>query len=121
VHYDPLLAKLITWGRDRDEAIARMARALDEYRIDGIKTSISFHRKVMDHPAFRDGDLDTGFVAAHPELVAPSEDPWLEEVAVVAAAVAHFRRVERASTLAGSSARQARRSPWRSPPAGWRR
>ena len=122
VHYDALLSKLVAWGRDRDEAIARMARALDEYRIDGIKTSISFHRKVMDHPAFRDGELDTGFVAAHPELVAPSEDPWLEEVAVLAAAVAHFRRVERASALAGAPAGERRRSPWRwGPAAGWRR
>ena len=48
VHYDPLLAKLITWGGDRDEAAARMARALDELRVDGVTTSIAFHRRVMD-------------------------------------------------------------------------
>jgi acetyl/propionyl-CoA carboxylase alpha subunit len=113
---------LIAWGCDRDEAIARMSRALDEYRIDGIKTSISFHRKVMEHPAFRSGNLDTGFVKDYPELVAPSEDPWLQEVAIVAAAVAHFRRVERASAAhsVGSQAGE-RRSAWRWGPTGWRR
>ena len=121
VNYDPLLSKLIAWGRDREEAIARMARALDEYRIDGIKTSISFHRKVMEHPAFRSGDFDTGFVAAYPELVAPSEDAWLQEVAIVAAAIAHFRRVERASAQADASKSDRVRSAWRWGPTEWRR
>jgi acetyl-CoA carboxylase biotin carboxylase subunit len=121
VHYDPLLSKLIAWGPDRDEAIARMARALDEYRIDGLKTSISFHRKVMDHPAFRAGELHTGFLEEYPELVKPGVDPWLEDVAVVAAAVAHFRRLERASALAERKGENAPRSAWRWGSTGWRR
>ncbi|HEX4825958.1 MAG TPA: acetyl-CoA carboxylase biotin carboxylase subunit [Candidatus Polarisedimenticolaceae bacterium] len=97
VFYDPMLAKLIAWGHDRAEAAARMARALNELRIDGIKTSINFHRRVMTHPAFLAGDLHTGFLEEHPELVAPAADPWLEEIALLAAAVAHFRRLERQS------------------------
>jgi acetyl-CoA carboxylase biotin carboxylase subunit len=121
VHYDPLLSKLVAWGRDRDEAISRMARALDEYRIDGVKTSISFHRKVMVHPAFRAGDLHTGFLEEYPELVKPGADPWLDEVAVVAAAVAHFRRVERASAVAHETGGGAPRSAWRWGSTGWRR
>jgi len=121
VHYDPLLSKLIAWGRDRDEAIARMARALDEYRIDGLKTSISFHRQVMGHPAFRAGDLHTGFLEEYPELLKPGVDPWLDEVAVVAAAVAHFRRVERASALSDPTGDGAPRSAWKWGSTGWRR
>jgi acetyl/propionyl-CoA carboxylase alpha subunit len=107
VHYDPLLAKLIAWGHDRAEAAARMARALNELRIDGVKTSINFHRRVMTHPAFLAGDLHTGFLEEHPELLASSADPWLEEIALLAAAVAHFRRLERES-LAGPGGRASR-------------
>jgi len=60
--YDPLIAKLLTWGRDRNEAIARMKRALSEYRIYGIKTTIPFHLHVMDNDSFISGKYDTGFV-----------------------------------------------------------
>jgi acetyl-CoA carboxylase biotin carboxylase subunit len=92
--YDALIGKLVAWGQDRAQAIARMAQALDELRIDGVTTSVSFHRKVMSHPAFRRGDLDTGFLERFPELLVPVDDPWLREIAVIAAAVAHFRRIE---------------------------
>ena len=81
-----------------------MARALDELRIDGLTTSVSFHRKLMDHPAFVRGDLHTGFLEDHPELLSPGADPWLDEIAVVAAAVAHFRRVELRSERQASAA-----------------
>jgi acetyl-CoA carboxylase biotin carboxylase subunit len=122
VHYDPLLAKLITWGGDRDEAAARMARALDELRVDGVKTSTAFHRRVMGHPAFLAGDLHTGFLEEHPELISPGTDPWLEEVAVLAAAVAHFRRLEQLSSRAPQAGPSSRPSAWRcTTRAGWRR
>lgn len=55
-YYDSLLAKLITWGRNRNEAIARMRRALDEFRIGGIKTTIPFHKQLISHPLFIKGD-----------------------------------------------------------------
>ena len=60
--YDSLIAKLIVSGRDRAEAIGRMERALEEFIIEGIKTTIPFHQKVMQHPDFRSGDFDTKFV-----------------------------------------------------------
>ena len=60
--YDSLVSKLIVWGRDRGEAIQRMQRALDEYCITGIKTTIPFHQKVLAHPSFQDGDVSTDFV-----------------------------------------------------------
>jgi acetyl-CoA carboxylase biotin carboxylase subunit len=122
VDYDPMLAKLITWGADRNEAAARMIRALDELRVDGVKTSIAFHRRVMAHPAFLAGDLHTGFLSEHPELTSSENDPWLSEVAVLAAAVAHFRRLEQLSLRSPQAAPAVRSSEWkRSGRAGWRR
>ncbi len=61
--YDPLLAKLIVWGRDRPQAIARMRRALSEYHILGVRTTLPFARWLMEHPRFIAGDMSTDFVA----------------------------------------------------------
>ncbi len=60
--YDSLLAKIVCWGRDREEAIQRMLRALDEIRIEGIKTTIPFHKALLMHEAFRAGGVNTRFV-----------------------------------------------------------
>ncbi len=64
-HYDSLVAKIITWGKDRMEAINRMERALDEYVIDGIHTTIPFHLKVLRNEAFRRGEATTKFLEEH--------------------------------------------------------
>jgi acetyl-CoA carboxylase biotin carboxylase subunit len=61
-YYDSLVAKLIGWGNDRDEAIARMRRALSEMQVEGIKTTIPFHQKLLQQDRFRDGDVHTRFV-----------------------------------------------------------
>jgi acetyl-CoA carboxylase biotin carboxylase subunit len=61
-HYDSLVSKLVTWGQDRQEAIDRMHRALDEYAITGIRTTIPFHQRVLAHPAFIKGDVTTDFI-----------------------------------------------------------
>ena len=61
-HYDSLIAKLIVHGRNREEAIARMKRALEEFFVEGIKTTIPFHRKVLNDPDFIKGDFNTNFV-----------------------------------------------------------
>ena len=62
IDYDPLISKLVTWGSSRAESMARMQRALREYRIDGIKSNIGFFREVLRHPDFQKGDFDTGFI-----------------------------------------------------------
>lgn len=63
-HYDSLIGKLIVHGSTRDEAIARMKRALSEFIIDGIHTTIPFHLEILNHPRFKAGEIDTGFVEA---------------------------------------------------------
>jgi len=64
-HYDSLVAKLIAWGTTREEAIKRMERALDEYVIDGIHTTIPFHLKVLRNEAFKRGETTTKFIEEH--------------------------------------------------------
>ncbi|MDT3415240.1 MULTISPECIES: acetyl-CoA carboxylase biotin carboxylase subunit [Brevibacillus] len=61
-YYDSMIAKLIVWGKDRQEAIERMKRALGEFVVDGITTTIPFHLKVMDHEVFISGEFDTKFL-----------------------------------------------------------
>jgi acetyl/propionyl-CoA carboxylase alpha subunit len=61
-YYDSLIAKLVVWGRDRQESISRIKRALDEFVIEGIKTTIPFHKYVISTPEFLSGDFDTHFI-----------------------------------------------------------
>src|SRR5262245_28738233 len=64
-HYDPMIAKVVTHGGDRGEAIERMLAALGEVQVEGVTTNAPFLRRVIDHPAFRAGDTHTGFVTEH--------------------------------------------------------
>jgi len=64
-HYDPLIAKIISHGPDRNEAVARMLIALGQVQLEGVKTNAAFLGRVVDHPAFRAGDTHTGFVAQY--------------------------------------------------------
>ncbi|OAT86533.1 acetyl-CoA carboxylase biotin carboxylase subunit [Desulfotomaculum copahuensis] len=61
-HYDSMIGKLITWGQDRREAVARMQRALDEFVIEGVATTIPFHRRVLNNAFFRRGEIYTNFI-----------------------------------------------------------
>ncbi|MEQ8548604.1 MAG: acetyl-CoA carboxylase biotin carboxylase subunit [Cyclobacteriaceae bacterium] len=72
IYYDPMIAKLIVHGKDREEAISRMKRAIEEYKIAGIKTTLPFCSFVMDHPTFIDGSFTTKFVEKYydPEKLA---------------------------------------------------
>lgn len=64
--YDSMVAKLITHGATREEAINRMKRALDEFVIEGVKTTIPFHSLLMDHDVFTEGDFNTNFLQDYP-------------------------------------------------------
>lgn len=72
-YYDSMIAKLITYGATREEAISRMKRALDEFLVEGVHTTIPFHRLIMEHEVFIDGDFNTNFLEEHP-ILEPSED-----------------------------------------------
>jgi acetyl-CoA carboxylase biotin carboxylase subunit len=109
LHYDPLLSKLVAFGDDRAQAIARLRRALREYKVLGIRTTLPFFERVLAHPDFLSGRYDTGLVArVLAEPAAP--DAQLAEIAAVAAAVRAYeeRRARRvvAAPAAGGS-------PWR--------
>jgi acetyl-CoA/propionyl-CoA carboxylase biotin carboxyl carrier protein len=92
--YDPMIAKLIVRGADREDAIGRMLRALGEYRIGGVKTLIGFHKALLTHPCFRAGETCNGIVES-PALAARAEELSATETAAVdgAAAAATTERV----------------------------
>ena len=85
IYYDPMIAKLVTYGKDRTEAIVRMIRAIDEYRITGIQTTLAFGKFVMQHEAFISGKFDTHFVGKYflPEYLSTEN----EEEAMIAALI----------------------------------
>jgi len=91
VYYDPLIAKLITYGENRKQAIARMRRALDEYLITGVTTNISFHKKILDHPAFLEGKLSTHFIDEYYDRPDELSDEERLAIAVVTALDNHRR------------------------------
>ena len=93
IYYDPMIAKLAVWGRTRDEAIDRLRRALDEYQVSGITTTLPFFREVVDDEEFVAGRLDTGFIARFNERHVDAVEPPQEEVdlAAIAAAVYYAR------------------------------
>jgi acetyl/propionyl-CoA carboxylase alpha subunit len=77
IYYDPMIAKLIAYGKNREEAIARLIRAIDEYKIVGVETTLPFCKFVLKHDAFISGDFDTHFVSKYftPEkLFSESDD-----------------------------------------------
>ncbi len=89
VHYDPMIAKLVVWGRDRAEAIERSRRALRHYHVVGTQTSIPFFLALFDDPAFVSGHYDTGFIT--PEWLDEAlSDPHGVDLAMIAGAIARF-------------------------------
>ncbi|MGH9520534.1 MAG: acetyl-CoA carboxylase biotin carboxylase subunit [Terriglobales bacterium] len=88
LEYDPLLAKLITWGTDRQQAVARMRRALGEYQIGGLRHNLGFFRRVFREPEFLAGRTDTGYIARLLAQPAPEPEPAEAAAASVAAALA---------------------------------
>jgi acetyl-CoA carboxylase biotin carboxylase subunit len=91
-YYDPMIAKLIVWGETRGQAILRMRRALEEYRIVGVRTNIPFHQMMMDSPRFMGGQYDTRFVEERFSMPASQHDSGAyhpDIAAVFATLVAH--------------------------------
>jgi acetyl-CoA carboxylase biotin carboxylase subunit len=93
VHYDPLVSKLVVWAESRPAAIERMRRAVSEYRLLGIRTTLPFFERVLIDPAFVKGELDTAFVPRLLEESRPREPPL--DVAIAAAAIAAYEERRR--------------------------
>jgi acetyl-CoA carboxylase biotin carboxylase subunit len=115
VYYDPMISKLVCWGQDRAEAIERMRRALNEFVVKGIKTSIPFHRVVMDHPTFLSGRFDTGFIEKEilaTETRLPVDEEELR-VAVMLGAIDTYRRDRQRAARSERVASGGERSGWK--------
>ncbi|MBI4573986.1 MAG: acetyl-CoA carboxylase biotin carboxylase subunit [candidate division NC10 bacterium] len=112
VHYDPLIAKLVTWGQDRLEAAHRMRRALMEYTIHGIKTTIPFHQRVMVDPEFLRGEIDTTYIDRRFAGRPHAWDESQRDVALVAAGIHAFLR-DQARLGAHPARAGAAESPWK--------
>jgi acetyl-CoA carboxylase biotin carboxylase subunit len=91
IHYDPMISKLITYGETREEAIQRMIRAIDEYHITGVATTLPFCKFVMQHEDFTSGDFNTKFVEKNFTGIASNTDPD-EEMVAIAAAAYHYQK-----------------------------
>ena len=117
VHYDPMIAKVIAWGGDRDEALRRLDAALAAYRIAGLATNRDFLRRVLRHPAFMGGAIDTGFIERHREDLLPPPAP-APRLALAAASLAMLLDAGEAAA-AGAASSADRHSPWHRRD-GWR-
>lgn len=86
IYYDPMLSKLVTYGNTREESIELMIKAIDNYHIEGVATTLPFGKFVMEHDAFRSGDFDTGFVKTYynPEKLKATLDIEAEIAAMIA-------------------------------------
>lgn len=113
VFYDPMVAKLIVYAADREQAIERMRRAIAEYKITGIATTLGFCDYVMQHPAFREGHFDTGFVAKYfkPEVL--QETPTAAEAEAMALIASMLQSDGKHNKAVSTDAGAAVVSPWK--------
>jgi acetyl-CoA carboxylase biotin carboxylase subunit len=114
-YYDPMIAKLIVWGETRAQAILRMRRALEEYRIVGVHTNIPFHQTMMDSHRFMAGQYDTRFVEERFSMDAERRDEKYEshaEIAAMLATLAAHRETERSAQIVRRGERDASNWKW---------
>ncbi|HVN16172.1 MAG TPA: acetyl-CoA carboxylase biotin carboxylase subunit [Anaerolineales bacterium] len=112
-YYDPMIAKLIVWGETRAQAILRMRRALEEYRIVGVRTNIPFHQTLMDSTRFMGGQYDTRFVEERFSMDEKEEyrDEHAEIAAMLATLVAH-QETERSAQIVRRGERDTSNWKW---------
>jgi acetyl-CoA carboxylase biotin carboxylase subunit len=116
IYYDPMISKLIVWAKNRDEAVDRMRRALHEYKITGVKTSIPFLARIMEAPAFRSGNYNTHFIEENSDfLFSPHEcDGVCEDIALIAAFLEHSSKLEKIKSTDHSTGKLVA-SRWKDP------
>jgi acetyl/propionyl-CoA carboxylase alpha subunit len=120
-HYDPMIAKIATWGRDREEAIVRMRRALSQTVILGVETNLALHLRILADPDFQRGtSVTTRYIAEHPHVIEPTPPATGELAAAIAAAAAAHVAQEGARSVTRSAHASATSDAWRDS-ARWRR
>jgi len=112
-YYDSMIAKLIVWGETRDEAIQRMRRALQEYRIIGVQTNLPFHQALFQHPRFIAGHYDTSFVDQHLGKLMQMPDSASETVAAITAALVAHRQAQSGRVVNPTVSATKGISPWK--------
>jgi acetyl/propionyl-CoA carboxylase alpha subunit len=112
-YYDPLVAKLVAWAPSRMEAIARMRRALDEYIIAGVRTTIPFHRWLMDDEEFQAGCLDTSFIERRYQPVRPKFPVLTQDLTLIAAALDYLAATQQVATTQAAPSEPERTNPWK--------
>ncbi len=117
IHYDPMLAKLIVWDRDRRGALRRLQSALADYQVVGVTTNLGFLACVAAHPAFSAGAVDTGFIPHYRADLLHTQQPACEQVLALAGLATLLERNGDAARAAASSADPF--SPWHQT-GGWR-
>jgi acetyl-CoA carboxylase, biotin carboxylase subunit len=112
-YYDSLISKLVVWGETRAEAILRMRRALEEYRLVGVRTNIPFHQSLMDSARFLAGQFDTRFVEERFSLELPSADKEGDvAIAAILATLAAHDQAQRAANIIQRGARDTSNWKW---------
>lgn len=107
IYYDPMISKLVVWGETREEAIGRMKRALYEYKICGIKTSIKFLEKIMETPDFVSGKYNTHFIDNNRDLLMQSsEQDNLEDMVIISAYMDYLKKMEEKMPSGGNNHQQ---------------
>ena len=110
IYYDPMIAKLVVWDLDRDRALQRLTEALSNYRIDGLTTNIGFLYNLATSQAFKNGDVDTGFIEEHHQEIFRLRDTDTDYGAPLAAAAINSLRQQQAQARAQQSGEP--NSPW---------
>jgi acetyl-CoA carboxylase biotin carboxylase subunit len=110
--YDPMIAKLIVWGETRAQAILRMRRALEEYRIVGVRTNIPFHQTMMDSHRFMGGQYDTRFVEERFSMNRPEDGSNDSEIAAILATLVAHAQIERSAQIVRRGERDVSNWKW---------
>lgn len=115
IYYDPMISKLIVWAKNRDEAISRMRRALHEYKITGVKTSIPFLARIMEAEAFKSGKYNTHFIEENKDFLFTAHDcdGVCEDIALMATFLEYNHKLEKLKS--GNNESKSSGSRWKDP------
>jgi acetyl-CoA carboxylase biotin carboxylase subunit len=112
-YYDPMIAKMVVWGETRGQAILRMRRALDEYRIVGVRTNIPFHQSLMESTRFMAGQYDTRFVEERFSMENATEGKGANpEIAVILATLVAHQQTQRSAQIVRRGERDTSNWKW---------